>query len=329
MRKFLIYCILAILPIACSRENAILREASRNLENDPESALYLLDSLDRNSLSEREKATFDYLTAYSFYRTYYFLDDASEAALQRACIYFDKNGPAVDQMRVWELMGTVQTATNRYGSGLVSFLKAEEVARSIEKARLRTWALLFFVVAVLATLLLYLWARKVQTEKQLLLEREENDRVMSIAEDLQNRLSLLQGMRRGGRSDIGLDMLDRLCEQYYVYEGTSSLQPKILKEVRSLVDGLRADDKVQKNLEQSLNDSHDQVMKRLRAACPKWKEEDYLLYMFTVAGFSSTTISTLLEKDKPYVYNRLYRLKERLKVLDAPDKDFLLLQLEK
>ncbi len=329
MRKFLIYCILAILPIACSRENAILREASRNMENDPESALYLLDSLDRNSLSEREKATFDYLTAYSFYRTYYFLDDASEAALQRACIYFDKNGPAVDQMRAWELMGTVQTATNRYGSGLVSFLKAEEVARSIEKARLRTWALLFFVVAVLATLLLYLWARKVQTEKQLLLEREENDRVMSIAEDLQNRLSLLQGMRRGGRSDIGLDMLDRLCEQYYVYEGTSSLQPKILKEVRSLVEGLRADDKVQKNLEQSLNDSHDQVMKRLRAACPKWKEEDYLLYMFTVAGFSSTTISTLLEKDKPYVYNRLYRLKERLKVLDAPDKDFLLLQLEK
>ena len=70
-------------------------------------------------------------------------------------------------------------------------------------------------------------------------------------------------------------------------------------------------------------------MKRLRAACPKWKDEDYLLYMFTAAGFSSTTISTLLEKDKPYVYNRIYRLKERLKALDSPDRDFLLLQLEK
>ena len=329
MRKLLIFCFLVILPIACSRENAILREASRNLESNPQSALYLLDSLDRNTLSDREKATFDYLTAYSFYRTYYFLDDASEAALQRACLYFEQNGPAVDRMRAWELMGTVQTATNRYGSGLVSFLKAEQVARSIEKARLRVWALLFFLVALFSTLVLYLWARKVQTEKQLLLEREENDRVMSIAEDLQSRLSVLQGTRRGGRSDIGLDMLDRLCEQYYVYEGTSSLQPKILKEVRTLVEGLRADEKVQKNLEQSLNDSHDQVIKRLRAACPKWKEEDILLYMFTLVGFSSTTISTLLEKDKPYVYNRLYRLKERLKVLDSPDKDFLLLQLEK
>ena len=319
MRKLLIFCFLVILPIACSRETAILREASRNLESNPQSALYLLDSLDRNTLSDREKATFDYLTAYSFYRTYYFLDDASEAALQRACLYFEQNGPAVDRMRAWELMGTVQTATNRYGSGLVSFLKAEQVARSIEKARLRVWALLFFLVALFSTLVLYLWARKVQTEKQLLLEREENDRVMSIAEDLQSRLSVLQGTRRGGR----------LCEQYYVYEGTSSLQPKILKEVRTLVEGLRADEKVQKNLEQSLNDSHDQVIRRLRSACPKWKEEDILLYMFTIAGFSSTTISTLLEKDKPYVYNRLYRLKERLKVLDSPDKDFLLLQLEK
>ena len=329
MRKFLIFCFLVILPIACSRENAILREASRNLESNPQSALYLLDSLDRNTLSEREKATFDYLTAYSFYRTYYYLDEASEAALQRACLYFEQNGPAMDQMRAWELLGTVQTATNRHESGLVSFLKAEQVARSIEKARLRAWALLLFLVALFATIVLYLWARKAQTEKQLLLEREENDRVMSIAEDLQNRLSLLQGTRKGGRSDIGLDMLDRLCEQYYVYEGTSSLQPKILKEVRSLVEGLRADEKVQKNLEQSLNDSHDQVIKRLRSACPKWKEEDILLYMFTIAGFSSTTISTLLEKDKPYVYNRLYRLKERLKALDSPDKDFLLLQIEK
>ena len=305
-----------------------MREASRNVATDPEGTLYLLDSLDRNTLTEREQATYDYLTAYSFYRTYYFLDDASEAALQRACLYFEQNGPAVDRMRAWELMGTVQTATNRYDSGLVSFMKAEQVARSIEQARVRTWGLLFLVVAVLSTLLLYLWARKAQTEKQLLLEREENDRVMSIAEDLQARLSLLQGTKKGS-ADIGLDMLDRLCEQYYIYEGTSSLQPKILKEVRSLVEGLRADEKVQKNLEQSLNDSRDNVMKRLRAACPKWKEEDYLLYMFTVAGFSSTTISTLLEKDKPYVYNRIYRLKERLKASDSPDRDFLLLQLEK
>lgn len=189
-------------------------------------------------------------------------------------------------------------------------------------------ALLLLLTAILATLVLYLWARKAQLEKQLLQQQEENDRILSTAEDLRGRLSVLQGRQTGEADGIGLDVLDRLFEQYYVYEGTENLQPRVLKEVRSLVEGLRANSKLRQSLERSLNDRRDQVMKRLRFAFPTLKEEDYLLYMFTVAGFSSTTISTLLEKDKPYVYNRLYRLKERIRGTEIPDKEFLLSQLE-
>ena len=184
------------------------------------------------------------------------------------------------------------------------------------------------VTAILATLVLYLWARKAQLEKQLLEQQEENDRILSTAEDLRGRLSALQGRNKGEADGIGLDVLDRLFEQYYVYEGTENLQPRVLKEVRSLVEGLRGNTKLRQSLEHTLNERRDQVMKRFRLAFPSLKEEDYLLYMFTVAGFSSTTISTLLEKDKPYVYNRLYRLKERIRGAETPDKDFLLSQLE-
>ena len=34
--------------------------------------------------------------------------------------------------------------------------------------------------------------------------------------------------------------------------------------------------------------------------------------------------AALLEKDKPYVYNRLYRLKSRISSSDAPDKELFL-----
>ena len=190
-------------------------------------------------------------------------------------------------------------------------------------------ALFLLLTAILATLVLYLWARKAQLEKQLLQQQEENDRILSTAEDLRGRLSALQGRQKGEADGIGLDVLDRLFEQYYVYEGTENLQPRVLKEVRSLVEGLRGNTKLRQNLERSLNERREQVMKRLRFAFPTLKEEDYLLYMFTAAGFSSTTISTLLEKDKPYVYNRLYRLKERIRGTEIPDKDFLLSQLER
>ena len=186
-------------------------------------------------------------------------------------------------------------------------------------------ALALFITAVLATLVLYFWARKAQLEKQLLQEREENERIMSVAEDLQARLSALKS--KGGKADV--EVLDRLCEQYYIYEGTDNLQPKILKEVYAVVEGLRSDTAVQRSLEQSLNERADDVMTRLRAAFPKWKEEDFLLYLFTASGFSSTTISTLLEKDKPYVYNRIYRLKERIKSVDTTDKELFLSCLER
>ena len=326
----LVHILAALLMLAsCARVSPALREASSLIEDHPDSALYLLDAIPRERLStDREKAEHDYLTAYSFYKTYYFLDDSSEAALQRSCLYFEEHGPNVERMRAWELMGTVQTATARHGSGLVSFRKAELVAREIERSRVRMQTLSLLVLAILATLVLYFWARKSQMEKLLLQEKQENERILSAAEELQSRLSRLQSKTAAAKPAFsGLDTLDRLCEQYYVYEGTTSLQPKILKEVRSIVEGLRSEEKVRKQLEQSLNAGCDDVMKRLRAAFPKWKEEDYLLYLFTAAGFSSTTISTLLEKDKPYVYNRLYRLKERLR--PAPDGDFFLSILEK
>lgn len=190
--------------------------------------------------------------------------------------------------------------------------------------------LTLFVTAVLATLVLYFWARKALLEKQLLQEREENERIMSVAEDLQKRLGKLQEERKGGTGTaLGTDMLDRLCEQYYVYEGTENLHGRILKEVRAVVEGLRSDPSVQRSLEQSLDRRSDQVMTRLRAAFPKWKEEDFLLYLFTASGFSTTTISTLLEKEKPYVYNRIYRLKERIKNAETTDKDLFLSCLDK
>lgn len=191
-----------------------------------------------------------------------------------------------------------------------------------EKERNRTSNLALLVTAILATLVLYFWARKAQTEKQLLLQKEENDHLLSSAEELRSRMgSLVKSEKKQGNT---FDALDRLCEQYYIYEGTENLQPRIIREVRSIVEGLRSDPSVQKNLEQSLNAKYSGVMTRLRSEFPKWKEEDYLLYLFSASGFSSTTVSTLLEKEKPYIYNRIYRLKERIKNSDTTDKELFL-----
>jgi hypothetical protein len=62
-------------------------------------------------------------------------------------------------------------------------------------------------------------------------------------------------------------------------------------------------------------------MTAFRAQFPKLKEDDLRLFAYVAAGFSSTTISTLMERDKQYVYNRIWRLKGRIAASEAPDKD--------
>ena len=161
MKLRLSYLLIALLVLSCEKENPVLRTAARVIEDHPDSALYLLDGVSRVDLAtDREKAEYDYLSAEAFYRTYFFLDDPTEAALERACFYFEENGPAMERMRAWELMGTIQTAVGRYGIGMVSFRKAGAVARDIEQGRNRVGMLAIIVAAILATLVLYFWARK-------------------------------------------------------------------------------------------------------------------------------------------------------------------------
>ena len=69
-------------------------------------------------------------------------------------------------------------------------------------------------------------------------------------------------------------ILERLCEQYYVYEDTDKFQKKIIQEVNEIIDELRRDPKTQKDLEAWLNATQDNVVSKLRAAHPEFKEEE-------------------------------------------------------
>lgn len=279
MRKTLLTLLAFLAVLTGCRESRVLAPVREVVTAHPDSALVLLDGIDRNALTVRGQADYDRLSAEAFFRTYGFLDDGHAAALRASYLFY-------------------------------------------ERGRTRAGFLLLLAVAILATLVLYFWARKSQTEKLLLQKQTENDQLMSTAEDLQNKLT-------AKAIPWGADTLDRLCEQYYVYEGTYNLQSQVLKEVMAIIEGLRNDPKVQKSLEDSLDQTYGGAITRLRETFPKWKEEDFRLYCFVAQGFSSATISTLLEKDKPYVYNRIYRLKERIKASDSPDADAFLALLGK
>ena len=193
--------------------------------------------------------------------------------------------------------------------------------------RLGQIALLLLLVAVSSTALWYLRARRIENEKALSEERAETERYISIAEELQTRLG--ETFRRLRDTAAGKnEVLERLCEQYYVFEGTDRLQGNLLKEVKQAVEGLRNDKKVQTRLERSVDAARDGAAAKLRAQLPNCKEEDVRLFVLAASGFSRTAMATLMDKEKGVVNNRLWRLKGRIADSDAPDKDLLLSCLE-
>ena len=195
----------------------------------------------------------------------------------------------------------------------------------LEAARLRFFIVVLFLFILIVIGFNYYRLQRLRVQKELSEEKAETERVMSIAEDLQKQLQEASS-QPSGKMNENCEVLERLCEQFYVYEGTDNLQPKIIKEVNSIIDGLRKDPSY---LEQILNERADGLMRKFRQQNPLLKEDDIRLFCLGASGLSSTTISTLFEKDKQYIYNRLYRLKGRIASSNAPDKELFLKYLSK
>lgn len=236
----------------------------------------------------------------------------------RALVALEKVLDYANRSQSAALSGAVSASQRDYIQG-----KASADAERLRASRLRIWVLSLSSLLALAAAAVVYFLQKAESRRRLEAEKAETERYMNMAEDLKSRLS---------SPGYGLDrfnVLERLCEQYYVYEGTDNLQPKILKEVKSIVDGLRNDRKVQKELENMLDQTMDGVMSALRSSFPSWKEDDFLLFSFVAAGFSSTTVSALFGKEKSVIYNRVWRLKGRISSSDSPRKSFFLQALER
>ncbi|MBR1927675.1 MAG: hypothetical protein IJ840_08035 [Bacteroidales bacterium] len=212
--------------------------------------------------------------------------------------------------------------------------QADIQAEKLRSAKLKMWLLALAALLIVGGVVVaYLYYRASQ-RRVLEAEVAEREKYMTIAEDLRDKLAVREEeILRFAKDDNGraqddngpgFEALERLCEQYYIYEGTDNLQPRILREVKSIVDGLRNDRKVRGRLEDTLDRRQNGVMTKLRSEFPSWKEEDFRLYAFTAAGFSTTTISALMEKEKSVIYNRVWRLKRRITNSGSEYSDFFL-----
>lgn len=122
--------------------------------------------------------------------------------------------------------------------------------------------------------------------------------------------------------------IDALLSTYYSNLSVKSSEKKIAEKVTDIICDLSKEDERIAELETLLNRHHNNILTTFKNEIPRYKREDYMLFLYSALGFSTNAIALLLdENDVRTIYNRKRRLKDKIKALDTPDKTHLLAAL--
>ena len=118
------------------------------------------------------------------------------------------------------------------------------------------------------------------------------------------------------------DVLDNLCKLMYETPNKTQAKRKISQEVESMIRQCSQDQKRIKELEQYADTHYGNIVSDFRRDLPTLIPNDYLLFMYSLYGFSSSAIALFLELDNVSgVYDRRKRLKNKIKTIGGKNKD--------
>lgn len=207
------------------------------------------------------------------------------------------------------------------------------------------WAIVLLVIILVCCILVFILSRKREQEKKeaerliqlseesnLLLKSANSDleskmaRMASssnqLAAELQAKIDSLQQMYgqlfKGQFSTIG-----ELCKTYLRSQrnGEAFSKEEIYRKVKDLLSCISSDQRLHAQFEAQIDKKLDNVITHLKADLGEMSPLDERFLCYTIAGFDSRTISSLLGLTLSNVYTKKSRLKDRIYELDSPYKE--------
>lgn len=132
MRRFLISLSFLWAVFSCqSGIQSILIQAESYLQQRPDSALFLLKSIDPNQLKTKtEKAQYALLMSAAMDKNY--IDVTSDTLIRKAVEFYSKHGKPKDRMLAYYYNGIVLKNAKEFPAAIVAFEKAEKNAQMID-----------------------------------------------------------------------------------------------------------------------------------------------------------------------------------------------------
>lgn len=193
-----------------------------------------------------------------------------------------------------------------------------ELEMKLEQSNFRFKA--FTAILALAFLLVLIAALYFKSRKD-----HESSRRIEFVNQLKEQLNSVTGKSKRETDllkELALskyELLDEICSSMYESNLTKSGR-KISKAMEEMTEGMSIGGKRIADMEKEADALHGNDYTAFRTDLPGLKTEDYHLFLFSMFGFSSITISLLLKTDNlNAVYGRKRRMKEKLKKLE-PEK---------
>lgn len=206
-----------------------------------------------------------------------------------------------------------------------------------EENHLRRWINILLAVAIIASVLVFVFIIKQYRENVY----RKNQELMSAAQEIVEqrefyehtfeRLSskLRETTERQARirqeffhlKQDNFKELSDLCNTYYKTEGKSSQANSVCGEVRGLLQGLGVADDKYPAFEKRVNETFDKIMVHFRAEHPDHREQYFQTVCYLFAGFKTRTIALLLHREEQDVYQTRWRLKKEIESEQTPHQN--------
>lgn len=195
--------------------------------------------------------------------------------------------------------------------------KAESRVSKIRMWFIGTFSVLFILI-ILIIFGSYIKHNQAIIERNILVAQElkdtiENNRIKSATTNESLKILLASKYK----------LFDKLCQTLFENDNNIPLAKKRMSEIiNTLITDLTTSHQKILELEMFVNIHYSELISSFKQDFNNLKENDYKLFLFSVLGFSTTTISMIIADRKvTSIYNRKRRLKDKIKSSSSINKN--------
>lgn len=193
-------------------------------------------------------------------------------------------------------------------------------AREVKLIRQRTIAIYVGVAIVITLILLIARNHRKRLQRDIVHYMETiNELQLTRTNNLQPLTEAIDRLYNDRLKD-----LNYLCETYYDHSNTPRHATRVFERVRETIESIKSDDERIGELEAMVNSCRNDLMAKLRAQCPKLKERELKVVLYSFAGFSSRAICIFVDSNPIALSKIKYRIKTRIKESGCPDADLFI-----